>query len=242
MPTAQGWHGGPDADRRRRASRSTPSPTGLKHPRWIARAAQRRRARRRGADACRARIKTAFDYAIVTHDAARGGGRRQPQPHHAAARRRRRRRRRDRATTFLEGLNQPFGMALVGDTFYVGNTDGVVAFPYAAGADADHRARPQARRPSSPAATGRAACCRAPTAPSSMSASARSPTSATSGMEAEEGRAGDLRDRPRDRREPHLRLAACATRSAWPGSRRPARSGPWSTSATASATRPRPTT
>ena len=36
--------------------------------------------------------------------------------------------------TFLEGLNQPFGMALVGDTFYVGNTDGVVAFPYAPGA------------------------------------------------------------------------------------------------------------
>ena len=36
--------------------------------------------------------------------------------------------------TFLDGLNQPFGMALLGDTFYVGNTDGVVAFPYAAGA------------------------------------------------------------------------------------------------------------
>jgi glucose/arabinose dehydrogenase len=35
----------------------------------------------------------------------------------------------------MEGLNQPFGMALLGDTFYVGNTDGVVAFPYAAGAD-----------------------------------------------------------------------------------------------------------
>jgi glucose/arabinose dehydrogenase len=35
--------------------------------------------------------------------------------------------------TFLEGLSQPFGMALVGDSFYVGNTDGVVAFPYAAG-------------------------------------------------------------------------------------------------------------
>ncbi len=31
---------------------------------------------------------------------------------------------------FLDGLNQPFGMALLGDTFYVGNTDGVVAFPY----------------------------------------------------------------------------------------------------------------
>ena len=36
---------------------------------------------------------------------------------------------------FMEGLNQPFGMALLGNTFYVGNTDGVVAFPYAAGAD-----------------------------------------------------------------------------------------------------------
>src|SRR3954454_8273419 len=35
---------------------------------------------------------------------------------------------------FMEGLSQPFGMALRGDTFYVGNTDGVVAFPYTAGA------------------------------------------------------------------------------------------------------------
>lgn len=35
---------------------------------------------------------------------------------------------------FLEGLNQPFGMALLGDTFYVGNTDGLVAFPYTPGA------------------------------------------------------------------------------------------------------------
>ncbi len=36
--------------------------------------------------------------------------------------------------TLLDGLSQPFGMALVGDTFYVGNTDGVVAFPYTSGA------------------------------------------------------------------------------------------------------------
>jgi len=36
---------------------------------------------------------------------------------------------------FMEGLSQPFGMALVGDTVYVGNTDGVVAFPYTVGAD-----------------------------------------------------------------------------------------------------------
>jgi len=35
---------------------------------------------------------------------------------------------------FLAGLNQPFGMALLNDTFYVGNTDGLVAFPCTAGA------------------------------------------------------------------------------------------------------------
>lgn len=37
---------------------------------------------------------------------------------------------------FLQGQNQPFGMALVGDVFYVGNTDGIVAFDYSPGATA----------------------------------------------------------------------------------------------------------
>jgi glucose/arabinose dehydrogenase len=36
---------------------------------------------------------------------------------------------------FLEGLNQPFGIAQVGDTLYIGATDGVLAFPYKAGAN-----------------------------------------------------------------------------------------------------------
>lgn len=36
-------------------------------------------------------------------------------------------------TTFAEGLKQPFGMALVGDTLYVANSDGVVSYPYQAG-------------------------------------------------------------------------------------------------------------
>ena len=35
---------------------------------------------------------------------------------------------------FLEGLNSPFGMALVGSDLYVANTDAVVRFPYTAGA------------------------------------------------------------------------------------------------------------
>jgi len=34
---------------------------------------------------------------------------------------------------FLEGLNSPFGVALVGNTLYVANTDAVLAFPYVAG-------------------------------------------------------------------------------------------------------------
>ena len=90
---------------------------------------------------------------------------------------------------FLEGLNQPFGMALVGDTFYVGNTDGVVAFPLRAGADAHHRAGARAGRHSSPADIGRAACCRAPTDGSSTSASARSSNIGDNGMAVERGRA-----------------------------------------------------
>jgi glucose/arabinose dehydrogenase len=33
-------------------------------------------------------------------------------------------------TIFLQGLNQPFGMLLVGDQFYVANTDGLLRFKY----------------------------------------------------------------------------------------------------------------
>ena len=36
-------------------------------------------------------------------------------------------------STFAQGLNSPFGMALVGGTLYVANTDGVVSFPYRSG-------------------------------------------------------------------------------------------------------------
>ena len=36
-------------------------------------------------------------------------------------------------TAFLEGLHSPFGMAQVGDAFYVANTDAVIRFPFATG-------------------------------------------------------------------------------------------------------------
>ena len=33
-------------------------------------------------------------------------------------------------SAFLEGLNSPYGMALVGDTLFVANADALVRFPY----------------------------------------------------------------------------------------------------------------
>lgn len=39
----------------------------------------------------------------------------------------------DTCEPFLTGLSQPFGMALVEDKFYVGNTDGIVVFTYTNG-------------------------------------------------------------------------------------------------------------
>jgi glucose/arabinose dehydrogenase len=39
----------------------------------------------------------------------------------------------DVRTVFLSGLNSPFGMALVGDTLYVANSDAVMQFPYKTG-------------------------------------------------------------------------------------------------------------
>ena len=132
MPTARGWSGG-------RTPVAAPGlkvnafASGLKHPRWIqsmpngdvlvAEALQ---------DA--GPVKSAFDYAmVVTMRRALAVG--------ASPNRITRFRDADGdgvsevRSVFRDGLNQPFGMALVGDTFYVGNTDGVVAFPYAAGAE-----------------------------------------------------------------------------------------------------------
>jgi glucose/arabinose dehydrogenase len=39
----------------------------------------------------------------------------------------------DAKSTYLQNLNSPFGMALVGDSFYVANADAVVRFPYTPG-------------------------------------------------------------------------------------------------------------
>ena len=131
MPTAQGWARGqtPVAAAGLRVNAFA---AGLKHPRWInvlpngdvlvAEALQEA-----------GRIRSLFDYAMFStmrRAAAVGVSPnritllRDADGDGVAETR----------ETFLDGLNQPFGMALLGETFYVGNTDGVVAFPYPAGA------------------------------------------------------------------------------------------------------------
>jgi glucose/arabinose dehydrogenase len=126
MPSARGWPAG-------RTPVAVPGlavnafATGLKHPRWLevlpngdVLAAE--------ALTVAGGIRSVFDYAMVStmrRAAALGDS-----PNRIT-------RLRDAdgdgvaeiRETFLDGLNQPFGMALLGDTFYVGNTDGVVAFP-----------------------------------------------------------------------------------------------------------------
>ena len=36
----------------------------------------------------------------------------------------------DQRTVYLSQLNQPYGVLVIGDSFYVGNTDGIVKYPY----------------------------------------------------------------------------------------------------------------
>jgi glucose/arabinose dehydrogenase len=107
----------------------------------------------------------------------------------------------DLRTVFLENLNSPFGMALVGDTLYVANTDGVVRFPYKRATRASgggHQVDGPARRPhQSPLDQELIA---SPTA--SLYATVGSNSNvAENGMEGESGRAAIWEIDPRDRRK-----------------------------------------
>ena len=131
MPTARGWKAGqtPVAAPGLKVNAFA---TGLKHPRWI-NVLPNGDVTVAEALFLPAPIKSVFDYAMVStmrRAAAVGVSPnritllRDADGDGVAETR----------ETFLEGLSQPFGMALLGDTFYVGNTDGVVAFPYTPGA------------------------------------------------------------------------------------------------------------
>src|SRR5438874_1329161 len=132
MPTAQGWTDGhtPVAAPGLKVNAFA---TGLKHPRWIE-VLPNGDVLIAESNQVAGPIRSVFSYAMqATMRRARALGvsanritlLRDTDGDGAAEKR----------EIFIEGLNQPFGMALLGDTFYVGNTDGVVAFPYVAGAD-----------------------------------------------------------------------------------------------------------
>lgn len=131
MPTARGWPAGA-APTAAPGLRANAFAAGLKHPRWIevlpngdvltAEALQEP-----------GRVRSAFDYAIhVTMKRAAAVG---LSPNRITLLR-------DAdgdgvaeiRDTYLSDLNQPFGMALLGETFYVGVTDGLLAFPFEPGA------------------------------------------------------------------------------------------------------------
>lgn len=130
MPTAQGWAAGqrPVAATGLKVNAFA---AGLKHPRWI-------EVLPNGdvtvAEALQAggRPRTLFDHAMVAtmrRAAAIGVSPnritllRDADGDGVAEQRH----------TLLDKLNQPFGMALLANTLYVGNTDGVMAFAYTAG-------------------------------------------------------------------------------------------------------------
>jgi hypothetical protein len=132
MPTAQGWSEGqkPVAASGLKVNAFA---RGLAHPRWIYVLPNGDVLVAESTGVPRTKMRSVFDYAMVSTMRRAGAVGvsanritllRDPDGDGVA----------ESQTVFMEGLNQPFGMALVGDKFYVGNTDGVVVFPYEAGA------------------------------------------------------------------------------------------------------------
>jgi glucose/arabinose dehydrogenase len=131
MPTAQGWSAGqtPVAAPGLKVSAFA---TGLEHPRWML-VLPNGDVLTSEATFLPDPINTLFDYAMVATMRRAAAAGHSPNKIMLL-----RDSNRDGVAetieTFMENLNQPFGMALLGDTLYVGNTDGVVAFPYTPGA------------------------------------------------------------------------------------------------------------
>lgn len=127
MPTAKGWAEG-QTPLAAEGLKVNAFAGGLKHPRWI-QVLSNGDVLAAEALSVSGGIRSVFDYAMVSTMARAAAIGESPN---------RITRLRDAdgdgvAETrelFLDGLNQPFGMAELGDTFYVGNTDGLVAYPF----------------------------------------------------------------------------------------------------------------
>ena len=177
--TAKGWAPGHDAPGRR-GHRVAAFARGLDHPRWLLRAAERRRAGRRDERAAAARGRQGHQGLVLQALPEEGRRRRaQREPHHAAARRRRRRRRRD-AHGVPDGPELAVRHGAGRRHALRRQHRRARALPVHGRADARSR-RPARRsptfRPGRSTITGRRASSRAPTARSSTSASAPTATS-----------------------------------------------------------------
>ena len=145
---------------------------------------------------------------------------------------------------FAEGLNSPFGMVLIGSNFYVANADAIVRFSYTPGQTRLVGPPVQvAALPGGPINHHWTKNLVASADGSKLYVSVGSNSNV--GRERHGGRAGPRRHPARSiwlRASAASSPRACATRSAWPGSRAAACCGPWSTSATNWATTWCPTT
>jgi glucose/arabinose dehydrogenase len=237
MPTARGWAQGhtPIAAAGLKVNALA---SGLRHPRWlhvlpngdvlVAEALQEQGA-----------LKTVFDYAMVgTMKRAAAVG---ISPNRIT-------RLRDADAdgvaeireVFLDGLNQPFGMALLCDTFYVGNTDGLVAFPFAA--DTNRIAGPGRKITSfKPGGHWTRSVLPSPDGRKLYVGVGSLSNIADSGMSAERAARRSTRLISKAARAASLPVD-CVILWAWPGSLRPKPFGQSSTSATAWGTRRPPTT
>ena len=104
------------------------------------------------------------------------------------------------ATVFLDGLNSPFGMALVGNDFYVADTDALLALSVPRGRDADRRAGRESRptcRPARSTITGPRTSIASPDGTKLYVTVGSNSNVGENGMAVEEGPRGDLGSRPR---------------------------------------------
>jgi len=133
MPTARGWDPG-------RTPIAAPGlkvnafATGLRHPRWIHVLPNGDVLVAEATTISPAAMRSVFEYAMVS-TMRRAGAEGESANRITLLRDRDGDGIAEVQDVFMEGLNQPFGMALLGDRFYVGNTDGLVVFPYVEGAD-----------------------------------------------------------------------------------------------------------
>lgn len=132
MPTAKGWPEGkiPDAAPGLKVNAFA---SDLKHPRWIHVLPNGDVLTAEALGVPGGRIKTPFDYAMYSTmkraaaigDSANRISLLRDKDGDGVA---------EERHTFKDGLIHPFGMAMLDNTFYVGNTDGLLAFDYKDGA------------------------------------------------------------------------------------------------------------